>query len=199
MSPKMRTYALLGAMSLALTACDVQTPVSETSISNEIQQQEVQSLAKPQAAEDYIASGGRVECLSQRFVVPPKGKDKKAPKFRFAQKYKDLVDPMSLAVALNERDIDCSFDHETGEIRFTNPGKSRAVIDVSYCVYFPGEGEGGGDDGNTTGGDDGNTTGGDDGSTTGGNDGGTTSGDDGGDNGGVPTDDILYTGGVVAD
>lgn len=137
---------------------------------------------------------GTEKCYQERFVVPPRGKDKKAPKFRFAEKYKDYVDPDSLGLALNERDVAFSFDTETGRFEFSNPGKSRAVIDVFYCLYLPNNDDGG--DGDTGGdgepSDDGSV---DDGQS--GDDSGDGSTDESGGGGELPPTDGGYTGAVI--
>jgi hypothetical protein len=157
-----------------LSACEL-VPVknaTEFSQSSVMNNKEVTALPLPQAAEEAVLGGHQVHCLEERFIVPPRGKDKKAPKFKFAEKYKDLVDPQSLGVALNERDINFSFESDSGSIQFTNPGKSRAVIDVSYCIYFPID-----DSSKEEEEDD----------------------DDGDDSGVIPSDDILYYGTILVD
>jgi hypothetical protein len=130
----------------------------------------------------WIKSLGN-NCYKERFVQPPKGKNKNT-RFRYllAGPWAPYVDMNSLVLALNNKDIDYTLNAFDNEIHFTNPGKSKAVVDIEFCLAQtppPDLGGGTSGGGSTTGstGDGGTTTGG----TTG--DGGTTTGGTTGDDG----------------
>jgi len=44
------------------------------------------------------------------------------------------LDLETLRMQLNQKDINFAVDTENGELVFSNPGHSRAVIDISYCL-----------------------------------------------------------------
>jgi|GEM_PF-2615501 len=86
-------------------------------------------------------------CFTERLVQPPRGAhraknggSRPVPSYFFEGPWAEYLELETLSVKLNERDINHSVDLDSGELRFTNPGKSRAVIDVTYCLSdaFPG-------------------------------------------------------------
>jgi hypothetical protein len=125
-------------------------------------------------------------------LVPPPNKPHRSIGYRFIVKpeWAGKVDWSTLGLQLDQRNFDFTATIDGREVRFTNPGKSRAVIDISYCT-IPHDPNGSGS-GGSSGGDTG-STGSDSGST-----GGTTSGGDTGSTGGTTTGgDTGSTGGTT--
>jgi hypothetical protein len=75
-------------------------------------------------------------CFTQRFVQPPKkgNKNKSRPRYLLSGPWAELVDLDSLELQLNEKNVNFSVDLDSGELIFSNPGHSKAVIDVTFCL-----------------------------------------------------------------
>ncbi len=123
---------------------------------------------------------------------------REVPRYLLEGPWADYVDYDTLALKLNERDIDYHMEAGSTELHFTNPGKSRAVIDVTYCL-LPSAPVDPNEDDSDEGTDSGHDTaaGGNDGSS-GGNDssGGSDDGSNGSDGGDGSSDDDNDDSGV---
>lgn len=78
------------------------------------------------------------QCYRERIVQAPRGNPKKGnrkvPEYFLTGAWADIVDFDTLEMELNNQDIDWSVETETGKVVFSNPGKSRAVIDFFCCL-----------------------------------------------------------------
>lgn len=108
-------------------------------------------------------TGQVVNCFKERFVHPPNKKNRSIG-YRFVVKaeWAGKVDWQSLSLNLDQADFDFTTNIDGREVRFTNPGKSRAVIDVEYCTipHDPQDPSDSGTGGDTSTGGDGSSTGG---------------------------------------
>ncbi len=140
-----RAFALCAALTMA-TACDMQ----QSSVAGD---ELIQSQAFNVSREVYTDGEN---CFKERIVQSPrqdgehlKGNERKrkVPKYLMTGPWADQLDFDTLAIELNQKDIDWEVDLEDGHLSFSNPGNSRAVIDVFYCLN--GEVGGGHDDGDS--------------------------------------------------
>jgi hypothetical protein len=75
-------------------------------------------------------------CFRERIVQPPRGKkgEREVPNYFLEGPWAEYLDFETLSLKLNEKDIDYTVEAGDTQIHFSNPGKSRAVIDISYCL-----------------------------------------------------------------
>jgi hypothetical protein len=81
-------------------------------------------------------------CFNERFIQPPRAAKAKGkgqvhddlPRYFLQGPWAEWLDYETLRIEFNKKDIDFSVSVDTQELVFSNPGKSRAVIDVHYCL-----------------------------------------------------------------
>lgn len=158
---------------LVLMACN-------GSENTDVPELEDSTMEKTSGAEaKWIKETGQ-NCFTQRFVQPPRNpKSKKRTQFLVNGPWAQYLDLDTLEIELNKKDIDYVVEVENHELRFTNPGKSRAVIDFSYCLTQSPPDDDGDGNGGSSGGDGGGDSGSGDGDS-GSDDGNYGEGSDGG-------------------